>query len=359
MGEHHVPKGVSLDTLREIVAGWAAVGAAVEPRYTADVEDATGISDAVGRQTRFLEDIGVLERSGQQHELTDEGQALAGALVAEDQSLAAERGRELLTDWELTETLRGVLRQNPMDRDDLVAVVASLAGADPSAGRVQSGVTTLLDLFEWTGVLTRDDDRYRLPEGASDEERDSTADGDDGPDPPDAIDGSDRADASRESTRLPVPDERTAPAKPAPARRQSESASDADEADGAVVAVPTVVLDGGASDSTPTIEFVSLSGGSDEAGIALGEVATAVSEAVESGTTDRDPRRDATAPGAGGGAATESSGGEGDGSGATGGRQTGAGSHALSLGVDVDADDEDLESIIAAVRRGLIDKETE
>ncbi|WP_218779108.1 hypothetical protein, partial [Halobacterium hubeiense] len=176
MATHHIPKGVSLDTLREIIAGWDAVGAAAEPKYTTAVEEATDISDAVGRQTRFLEDVGVLTGEGQQHRLTDRGQALAGALAVDDEERASGRARELLADWPVTEELRGIVRGNPSTEDELVPLVAAITGHDPEASRVRSGITTLLELYDWVGLLDRDEDgTYRLPEG----ER-APSDGEDG-----------------------------------------------------------------------------------------------------------------------------------------------------------------------------------
>jgi hypothetical protein len=164
MADYHVPKGVSAETLREILSGWAAVGAAAEPRHTADVESVVDVSDAVSRQTRFLEDVGILEAEGQKHRLTADGQAVAGALATDDDERARAAFRELLTAWPPTESLRGVVRDNPTPTDELVAVLAGLTGSDVDTSRVRSGLTTLLDLYEWAGLLGRDDDgRYVLP----------------------------------------------------------------------------------------------------------------------------------------------------------------------------------------------------
>ncbi|MCG1003897.1 MULTISPECIES: hypothetical protein [Halobacterium] len=164
MATHHIPKGVSLDTLEDIVAGWDTVGAAAEPKYTTDVADATGISDAVGRQTKFLEEVGVLDSDGQKHRLTDEGQALAGALAVDDDERASERANDLLADWAVTEAVRGIVRENPSSEDDLVPLVGAVTGQDPENGRARSGITTLLNLYDWAGLLDRDDERYVLPE---------------------------------------------------------------------------------------------------------------------------------------------------------------------------------------------------
>ncbi len=164
---YHVPKGVSLETLFEILSGWSAVGAAAEPQYTADVEELTEIADAVRRQTRFLEDVGVLEPEGQKHRLTDRGEALASALAIDEPQRAREAAREVLSDWRLTDEIRGVVRENPVPEDELVDLVATLADEDVDSSRVRSGVSTLLELLEWADLLERDaSGRYRLPDDA-------------------------------------------------------------------------------------------------------------------------------------------------------------------------------------------------
>lgn len=168
MVEHAVPKGVCLETLVEVLRGWSAVGAAAEPRHTADVEEATGISDAVGRQTRFLEDVGVLESVDQRHRLTADGQALAGALAVDDADRARRHARRVLSDWGPTGTIRGAVRENPTSTDELVRVVAGLTSQDVEATRVRRGITTLLDFYEWAGLLAQDDGTYRLPKTGAD-----------------------------------------------------------------------------------------------------------------------------------------------------------------------------------------------
>lgn len=180
MAEHHIPKGVDLDTLQEIIAGWGEVGAVEEPTYTTAVEDVTSISDAVGRQTRFLEEIGVLEPHKQKHRLTDAGGKLASALTAGRDERARTQARELLSNWELTEDVRGVVEGYPMGEADLIPITAQLAGVDLGTSRVETGIRTLLDLYEWAGLLDRDaQGRYRFPEAAS--AADGTKPGEDAP----------------------------------------------------------------------------------------------------------------------------------------------------------------------------------
>jgi hypothetical protein len=365
VSEHHIPKGVSLETLQEIVTGWASVGAAVEPQYTSAVEDATGISDAVGRQTRFLEEIEVLNRVGQRHELTDTGLVLAGALVAENSSLAAEQARRIPMDWELTADVRGVVRQNPMSREDLVPVVASLAGVDPDTSRARSGITTVLDLFEWSHVLVQDDsDRYRPAdrddaerlvgdpaaterrmEKAADDGRADTsnedsqqAGGDSAREHGEAPAGAERTGSVRDTLRPsgPEPPALPEPASTETARGQMEDAS---------VVLPAIRLDCTETDKgSPVVEFVPLSDGGGSTDVGLSDVAEAVVTRIDASTENRAESEGADP----GGGDTERAASD------TQSDPT-LHDHSLSLGVDVDADAADLESIVAAIRNGLIE----
>jgi hypothetical protein len=320
MSDYHVPKGVSLSTLQDIVVGWAAVGAAAEPRYTTAVEDVTGIADAVGRQTRFLEAIGVLERVGQQHRLTDDGQSLAGGLMAEDSSVAAERAQAVLSAWGLTDEVRGVLRENPMAADDLVPVVAALAGQDRDDDRTRSGITTLLDLFEWSGVLVRDGDRYRLPASIA------------SPSDPDLA-----ADREREFE--------TRPAQPLDADERAVIEHDGAETDGGPAAANGADDTESSSDGDTTSSQDAAGSSQDAAGQEAGTCGSGSEQTA-------DGRDGSVAAASVGDAATDLE------TVAEAVRRidsdTEPGDHALSVGIDVDADPDELEALVAAIRRGLV-----
>jgi hypothetical protein len=178
MSEHDIPKGVDFETLREVLVGWYEVGAAEEPTYTAEVEEVTSVADVVGRQTRFLEEIGVLDPRKQKHELTDAGEALTAALADGDEEQARRAANELLGEWKLTEEVRGVVAENPMPEARLVPLVAELAGQDLETSRVETGLTTLLEFYDWADLLDSDDEgRYRLPAPDKPDPEQSTEDG--------------------------------------------------------------------------------------------------------------------------------------------------------------------------------------
>ena len=153
MEESALPKGVGHETLLEVVAGWHAVGAAEEPAQTAEVAEETGITDAVGRQTRFLESLGVLESEGQRHRLTDEGASLADALDDGRGAEARTHARDLFEAWPLTDRVVGLVRGNPLPEETLVRQVTALAGVAPERSRHRTGARALVEALAWAGLL--------------------------------------------------------------------------------------------------------------------------------------------------------------------------------------------------------------
>ena len=153
MEETALPKGVGHETLLDVVAGWHAVGGAEAPAPTADVADETGIADAVGRQTRFLESLGVLESEGRHHRLTDRGASLAAALDDGRSAEARTHARDLFEAWPLTDRVVGLVRGNPLPEDTLVRQVTALAGVDPERSRYRTGARALVETLAWAGLL--------------------------------------------------------------------------------------------------------------------------------------------------------------------------------------------------------------
>jgi hypothetical protein len=159
-----IPRGVSRDTLLEILAGWYEAGAAEEPVHTGTVAERTGHPDATTRQTRFFEAVGVLEPADdQRHRLTERGTPLAAALAEGEDDLARERAYGLLAGWPLTVRARDLLRGDPLGEADLLPRLAALADADLDASRDRVGLRTLVDLWRWAGALDRTDDGRYLP----------------------------------------------------------------------------------------------------------------------------------------------------------------------------------------------------
>lgn len=326
MTTHHIPKGVSLDTLKDIIAGWDAVGAAAEPTYTSAVEEETGITDAVGRQTRFLEEVGVLEEGDDQKQrLTGEGQELASALAADDEERARERAHELLSVWPVTEQVRGILRQNPTDEETLVPLVAHITGHDLDVSRVRSGITTLLDLYEWAGLLDRgEQNRYRLPdeEGEGTEKTEESEGGETG--------------VAGDGGGVPTAVEASAGGPEEMAERSTVEglASKASK---------------GEDDVEAALEALAEATGASDVETLLAEVTSAVKEARDAAEEARKAARKA-------GGTTDADAADADESvSVTAGPDSSPDTdHALSLEVNLDADPEDLEPIVRALRRGLI-----
>jgi hypothetical protein len=159
-----IPRGVSRETLFEIVAGWYEAGADSEPVHTGTVAERTGHPDATARQTRFLESVGVLEPAqNQQHRLTDRGTALAAALAGDDTDRARERAYGLLAGRPLTARARDLLRGDPLGEDDLIERLTAFTDADLNRSRDRVGLRTLVDCLTWAGVLDRTEDGRHLP----------------------------------------------------------------------------------------------------------------------------------------------------------------------------------------------------
>ncbi|GGM55204.1 hypothetical protein J2752_000720 [Halarchaeum rubridurum] len=175
MSDHPIPKGVSRGTLCTVVAGWYAAGASEGATQTSAVEDATGISDAVSRQTAFLDDVGVLDVDGRDHRLTEQGTDLAAALANDREADARAAFRDVLADWPPTRRVRALLADEPMHAPALIPVLAGLTGHDTERERVRVGLRTLLDLWTWAGVLDRTDRGAYLPGRVEDSPQSSVA----------------------------------------------------------------------------------------------------------------------------------------------------------------------------------------
>lgn len=160
-----MPKGVSRETLLGVIRGWYEAGADAEPVHTSTVAERLDLADSVSRQTRFLESVGVLDPREQKHRLTEAGAALGRALAEDDTAGAVERLGPLLSEWSLSEVLRAALAGRSLSEAAVVAELADAVGEEP-AGRVRTGLTTLLDCYVWTGLLEREEGRYRLPDEA-------------------------------------------------------------------------------------------------------------------------------------------------------------------------------------------------
>ncbi|WP_435116354.1 hypothetical protein [Halolamina sp. C58] len=327
MAEHHIPKGVSLDTLKEILAGWTKAGADEEPQYTSAVEERTSVSDAVGRQTRFLEELGVLEPHRQKHRLTGAGAALADALAAGDDERAREEARELLADWPLTDELRGVLAENPTDEEMLLPILADLTEQDIDAARVEPGLSTLLDAYEWAGLLDRDDEgRYRLP--VTDSESGENGESDEA-----------------EAETVPGPDE----AADSGAERAGGTGAAAEEATGTTDAAAEGGDEPVEGKPESTAEPAAEAPESEEP---PESIQRAIEEIAETAEAAKAAAEEAKAAAEEAKAAAAADAGEGGDSAST---DSAAASqpHTLSLSVDIDADSDELEAIVRGVKQGL------
>lgn len=154
MVQYAIPKRVGLDDIKDILKAYYVEGAHDEPVSTPAVEDTAQLPDRVGRQTEFLEEVGLLEKAGQQRKLTDAGEEIAEALMGGGEEQAKVRMRELFTDWEFTSKIQGFVQmQGPVEESQLIEYITANAKSDDKRGK-----DTLVDALLWADILDESED---------------------------------------------------------------------------------------------------------------------------------------------------------------------------------------------------------
>lgn len=154
MVQYAIPKRVGLDDIKDILKAYYVEGAHNEPVSTQAVEDTAQLSDRVGRQTGFLEEVGLIEKAGQQRVLTDSGEEIAEALMGGGEEQAKVRMRELLTDWDFTSKIQGFVQmQGPVEYNQLIEYITANAKSDDERGK-----DTLINTLLWADILDESED---------------------------------------------------------------------------------------------------------------------------------------------------------------------------------------------------------
>ena len=158
MPNHPVPK-TQIETLKDIIEGYYEAADTGELVEDEDVEDETEYSDdVIGRQKKFLADVGVLERDGYDYTLLEPGHQIGRALAFDRGSDAVEAFRELLNGWEVTDQLKDDLGNKSHAKDKVIESLAYLTETDHSSPRKKTGLSALVDLYRWTGILSETGD---------------------------------------------------------------------------------------------------------------------------------------------------------------------------------------------------------
>lgn len=163
MANHPVPKA-SIDTLREIIEGYYEAGEIGEVVDHGSVEEEVEASrDVIRRQKRFLADLGVLDKDGHDYLLHQKGAEIGRALAFERNEEARKEIGGLLEAWEVTEELVEDMGQEEVDEETLTDSIAYITETDPSTPRKKTGLSALVDLYMWTGILEKSgEDSYRV-----------------------------------------------------------------------------------------------------------------------------------------------------------------------------------------------------
>lgn len=171
MVDHPVPK-TQIETLREIIEGYYEAGEVDELVEQEDVVPETDLGeDVIRRQKKFLADIGILEKDGYDYTLLEPGNQIGRALAFDRESNAKENFKQLFVDWDVTSELERDLVDGEHDRGDVIDSLAYITETDLSNNRNRTGLSALIDLYQWTGILSENSDgKYHAPNSGSRED---------------------------------------------------------------------------------------------------------------------------------------------------------------------------------------------
>jgi hypothetical protein len=158
MAEYDIPSRISAEQLLDVIRGYYAKNAHEEPVSTGEVEDITQLTDKVGRQTKFLHDIGILKSRGHKRELTEEGTVIGKALFKENEKQAKTQLHTLLSEWTASDELMPFIKMQNPDREEVLDYLEP-----ESASSDSRGLDALLDLYEWAGVIEQDEEGLYSP----------------------------------------------------------------------------------------------------------------------------------------------------------------------------------------------------
>lgn len=167
MSELEIPKRASLDDIKDILKAYYLVGAHTEAVSTKEVEDTAQLGDKVGRQTKFLLALGLLSREGRKRRLTEDGESIAEALMAGNESLSKSLMRETLNEWKFTDKITGFVRMQepqPVEENRLREFISANAGSSDSRGQ-----KALLELLRWANILDAGEDGYVISNSSAEE----------------------------------------------------------------------------------------------------------------------------------------------------------------------------------------------
>lgn len=156
----------SLDAIEETLAGYsktADVGDAISDDDVADSRDVS--SDVAKRQKRFFVNIGILEKDGHDHLLTERGETLSELIRFNQDDEVTARFRGILNEWEPTDEILAHV-EGGISEEDLENAIALVTETDLSSWRHEAGATAVITLLERTGFIEKDQNgQYHVADG--------------------------------------------------------------------------------------------------------------------------------------------------------------------------------------------------
>ncbi|HET7322991.1 MAG TPA: hypothetical protein VFJ06_01530, partial [Halococcus sp.] len=156
------------DKLKEVLAGYdktADAGDAISDEAVEEVRDVG--EETAKRQKNFLCEIGVLDKDGNDYQLTEKGQQLGNYIRFNQNDQARELFRDLLTNHNSISELLSHFDSEGLGHEDLVNKVGFVTANELTSDRIKSGAKAMVELLEWTDFIKSDGEGiyYLVEEG--------------------------------------------------------------------------------------------------------------------------------------------------------------------------------------------------
>lgn len=158
MPEFSVPSNATIDRLNQIIVGWYRSKAHESPVANAEVTKRTGVPETeVSRQNAFLQDIGILQKEGNQFKLTPLGTEYARLLDFGQLEEAKVSLRTIFRQWNSFQQIFDYVDlKGPLSKDDVLARIGLAAEKKPTGG-TRTGISAVVDLLLFCGMLVQQD----------------------------------------------------------------------------------------------------------------------------------------------------------------------------------------------------------
>ena len=161
-----IPYAISLDALKEVLAGWYRAQAHRQAVTTESVAKTVKYKPrTVQRQNKFLGQIGVItpsrfsEPGSRVYSLTAKGEVLARSADYEQKDEFESVLADLIVNWEEFDTILEYIQEAPeVSRDSLAKRIMMVSDRPSSDKNAMMGSACLIDLLGSIGFITIEDD---------------------------------------------------------------------------------------------------------------------------------------------------------------------------------------------------------